>query len=77
MYATHKQMPALIRKAKGIVVYVSFPHSSFYVEAKKKSLLEHFTMIARENKEWPEVFSYSISDNGCLYLNGTLETKYL
>lgn len=71
MYATHKQMPALIRKAKKVVVYTrlgSDTATSLIVE--KGSILEFYTMIAKENKEWPESFSYTISDNGWLYING-------
>lgn len=78
MYATHKQMPALIRKAKKVVVYTrlgSDTATSLIVE--KGSILEFYTQIARENKSWPESFSYTVSDNGWLYINGAIENKYL
>lgn len=77
MYATHKQMPALIRKAKKVVLYVNpVANTSFSVKVEKGDILEYFTLIARENKTWPDIFSYSVSDNGWLYINGGMEAKY-
>lgn len=78
MYATHKQMPALIRKAKKVTVHIEFgANTSSSIIVQKKDILEFFTMIAKENKEWPEQFSYTVSDNGWLYINGSIENKYL
>jgi len=74
MHATHKQMPALIRKAKKVVVYMrlgSQTGASIIVE--KGSILQFYSMIAKENETWPETFSYTISDNGWLYINGSQE----
>lgn len=78
MYATHKQMPALIRKAKKIVVHIQFgAHTSSGVIVEKGDILQFFTLIAKENKEWPEQFTYSISENGWLYIHGSIENKYV
>lgn len=77
MYLTHKQMPAAIRKAKKIVIYNSLgANTAVSVIAQKKDLLETFKEIAK-NSEWPDAFSCSVSENGWLYINGTIETKYL
>lgn len=75
-YVTHKQMPSMIRKAKKVVLYSQLgANTSLSAVVEKGDILETFRAIAK-NESWPDVFNVSTSDNGWLYINGSLETKY-